>query len=299
MIFLGKSKQSEFYKVLESKEELDSLMADRKHFFKFDNDIQEIDFIKNPIYKLNKKTIKDDSTKDEWFFIDYSENTDIEKIVRGYKGVFKSSSDFSNLTTTNINKINFLINARKTKGKYSINFQVIRNASYIRARQFLKIGSNKAKYKTEENILNFTDNIDIHISESSKKIYFKKFAHIKQINEVFIDLYRESTKEEIDVFKDKVSKCKMFLMKDFTIQENNSKSIKFILDNNKADFSTNKEKVNKYIDKYPTGLNKNNEMYEINNNRDLTNLIKVIDERYYEGEITGNHMESNSSKIVK
>lgn len=248
--------------------------------------------------EIGKKTPTDDSTEDEWFFISYSENAEIKDIVQSYIDKFDSSAEYSNLTTNNINKINFLINAEKEQEKYSINIQVVKNTSYIQSRQFLKIGSNEAKYKTEENILNLTDNIDIHISEVDNKIYFKKFADIKKINKVFVELYRESTQEELDSFKEKVKKCSMFSMKEFSIQERNSKSIKYILDNNKVDFSSDKDKINKYINKYPTELKKDDGgLYKIHSNKDLTNLLKVINEHYYEGEITGNHMESNSSKI--
>jgi hypothetical protein len=299
MQFLAKSQQGDFYKVLESGGELNKLIEDRKGFFEFDNNIDEIDFIKNPAWKLEKKTPKDDSTKDQWFFIDYSENTDIKDVVKKYKDTLESSAECSDLTINNINKIIFLINAKKEKEQYAINFQVVKNTSYIQSRQFLKIGTGKAKYKTEESILNITDNINIHISAADNKIYFKNFADIKKINKVFIELYRESTEEELKSFKEKVAKCPMFSMNGFLIQERNSKSIKYILDNNKVNFSKDKDKINTYIKKYPTDLNKDDKgLYEIHSNKDLTNLLKVINEHYYEGEITGNRMESNSSKVL-
>ncbi|CAC9615173.1 hypothetical protein [uncultured Gammaproteobacteria bacterium] len=299
MKLLAKSKQGNFYKVLESDDELSNLIEDKKRFFEFDSNIVEIDFIQNPTWKLDKKTPKDDSTKDEWFSVDYSKNAIIKDVVEEYKNIFKSSAECSNLTSNNINKISFLINAKKAKEKYSINIQVVKNTSYIRSRQFLKLGSDKARYKREENILNLDDNIDIHISETDNKIYFKKLADMKKINEVFADLYKESTKEELDLFTEKVAQCSMFSMKEFSIQERNSKNIKYALDNNKVNFLRDKNKIDNYIKKYPTNLNKDDKgLYEIHSNKDLTNFLKVINEHYYEGEITGNRMESNSSKVL-
>ncbi|OIR25601.1 hypothetical protein [Bathymodiolus thermophilus thioautotrophic gill symbiont] len=299
MNFLAKN-QDNFYKVLELEEDLTDLIKERKCFFEFDNDINEIDFIKNPTYKLEKKSTKDDSVKDDWFFIDYSKNQNIKEIIGEYRDIFESSAEYcSNLTIENINKISFLINAKKVEGQYSINFQVVTSGSYIKSRQFLKIGSKKARYKKEENILNINDKIDIHISEINNKIYFKNFAHIKKINEVFIELYRESTEEEIKSFFEKISECSMFSIQDFPKQEKNSKGIKYILDNKGIDFSKNKGKISDYIEKYPTNLNKDSEgLYKIHSNKDLTNFLKIINEHYYEGEITGNHMESNSSKTL-
>ena len=55
-----------------------------------------------------------------------------------------------------------------------------------------------------------------------------------------------------------------------------------------------------YINRYQNvvTLEKDNDKYQVKKNKDITVLIKVLNEAFYTGELTGKQRESNSSKII-
>ncbi|QDF29355.1 hypothetical protein [Halarcobacter anaerophilus] len=56
--------------------------------------------------------------------------------------------------------------------------------------------------------------------------------------------------------------------------------------------------MNSYIRKYKDELSlyRSDGKYILKTNKDITSLLKIIFENFYQGEITGRKLESNSSK---
>ena len=144
----------------------------------------------------------------------------------------------------------------------------------------------------------------MHIDEKNKKIYFKDFAHLRKINKYFIELYKEATEKEKDDFIKEINEYSLFTIdkSKLGLQPTNLKKLKYILDNKILGIVfKDQKKVEKYIKKYKSSISlaSKDGKYLIGNNKEFTDLLKIINENFYQGEITGKKLESNSTKLLK
>ena len=294
--FIGKLKgELGFNKVFEKDDELKKIIDDNQIFFNLDLDLSEpVDFKENPEHKLES---------DKFFFVDYSDcNEDIKNIIQNYFDTIDSTAEISTLNKTNLENIEFLFYGKKIKDKFKLNFQSITPRYFIKSKSYLKFNTHIV-YHHEKDVLEFKDDFNIHIDENTKKIYFKHFYDLKKLHKDFIELYKEATKEEKDNFIKGVNDYKLFKIDDskLKLQPTNLKKLKYILDNKIMEVVfKNKKKVEKYIKRYKTSLSltKKDNKYIVSNNKQFTDLLKIINENFYQGEITGKKLESNSTKVL-
>jgi hypothetical protein len=300
--FIGKlSSNLGFNKIFDKDEELAKIITDNEVFFDLEYNFEDaVDFKENPEYKLDHN---------QYFYVDYSQyNSDVIDTITEYYTKINSTGEITTLAKENLSKIEFLIYGKNIEGNSKLNFQVITPKYFIKSKSYLKFKTielgDEIEYKHEKDILEFKDEISIHINEDTTKIYFKYFSDLKKIHKKFIELYIEASKEEKEEFINAINDYIMFSLDDskLKLQPSNLKKLKYILDNNMLEsvFKHDK-KVEKYIKRYQKSLKlkKVNDKYIVKDNRDFTSLMKVIYENYYKGEITGKKLESNSSKILE
>lgn len=290
---LSQVKYKELYTVFSRDSQMKEIKNNNQYFFNMALSItHKIDFKSNPDYKLGNN---------EWFFVDYStcDKSIINYIKSTYFDTFKSTSKISNLTKDNLSKLYFLIYGVHSSSTWKLNFQVLPKTSLIKERDFLDLSSPKIKYEHYTNVLDFKNFIDLHIDEKDKMIYFKKFTHLKAIHKDFIDLYKAASAKEVKDFIDNVNKSTLFsITYTDSPQEQNLKRIKYILDNKKLTILSKVPEIKTYISKYSIDLIEVGSKYQVTSNKELTEFIKIVDENYYESEITKEKRETNSTKKI-
>lgn len=286
-----------FNKVFEKDTELKKIIQDNKTFFGLNITFEEaIDFKENPEHKLED---------DNFFYVDYSNTSeDIQNTLKSYFDSVTSSSEISTLNKANLQNIDFLFYGKKIEEKLKLNLQSITPKYFIKSKSFLKFFNSHIGYQYEEDVLEFKDNFDLHIDEKNKKIYFKDFAHLRKLNKDFIELYKEATEKEKDDFIKEINDSSLFTIdkSKLGLQPTNLKKLKYILDNKILGIVfKDQKKVEKYIKKYKSSISlaSKDGKYLIGNNKEFTDLLKIINENFYQGEITGKKLESNSTKVLK
>jgi hypothetical protein len=294
--FIGQLKNDEgFNKIFNRASELTQIKRDNEVFFNTD-----IDFAESVDYSTVRPDHKLESEK--YYFLDYSQGgQNILDSIQIYFNTLDSTAEISTLTKDHLDKIELLIYGKKTSNKYKLNIQAITPKYFIKSKNYLKVINSHIEYKHEKDVLEFKDQIDIFIDENEKKIYFKHFANLKKIDNSFIELYQEASDEEQETFIEEVNSHENFEIDSskLKLQTTNLKKLKYALDNGMvSEVLSKKRKVNQYIRRYKDelSLRKSEGMYVLKTNKDITSLLKVIFENFYQGEITGKKLESNSSK---
>lgn len=283
-------------KITEDKELLKKLKKSNQNYFNTEYVFESVDYHSvRADYKLDS---------DKYFHIDYSTSAEeIQKSLLEYFKMFDSTGEISNLNKKDLGKLELLIYGKKEKNKHKLNIQTITKRNFITSKTLLGFKVDSLEIKEQKDELEFKDSIDVIIDEESQKIYFKNFSDLKKIDNVFIELYMEATEEEQKEFVDSVNTFKDFNIDDTKLKllTTNLKKLKYALDNGMVtDVLSRKTRVNDYIKKYKSQLElkKTKGVYNLSTNKHITSLLKVIYENFYEGEITGRKLESNSSKVL-
>ena len=284
-----------FNKVFEKDEELKKIIDDNKVFFGLEVDVSNIiDFKENPEHKLDAES---------FFFVNYSNsNESIKNTIQSYFNAVNSSGEISTLNKSNLQNIDLLFYGKQVEDKLKLKLQSITPSFFIKSKNFLKFNSHIV-YHHEKDVLEFKDNFDLYIDEKSQIIYFKEFSHLKKLHKDFIELYKEATEKEKDEFISQINDSKLFSVDNskLGLQPTNLKKLKYILDNKiLAVVFKDQKKVEKYIKKYKSSISLTSKdgKYLIGNNKEFTDLLKIINENFYQGEITGKKLESNSTKVL-
>lgn len=285
-----------FNKIFERDAELTKIIRENKVFFNLSFDFSNsVDFKVNPENKLDA---------DRFFYVDYSScDTDVKDIIQSYYDAVNSTAEMSTLSKPNLSKMEFLIYGKKVASKFKLNLQAITPKYFIHSKSYLKVFDGHIEYKHEKDVLEFKDELSIHIDEQGKKIYFRHFSDLKKIHKKFIKLYNVATPTEQTDFIDKVNDYDLFSIDStmLKLQPTNLKKLKYALDHEMlSEVFKKPNKVKKYIKKFKSNLDliKTGGKFIITNNKEFTSLMKVINENYYEGEITGKKRESNSTEVL-
>jgi hypothetical protein len=294
--FIGQLKNNGgFNKIFERESEFTQIRQDNEGFFSLNGDFSSSEDYTNvrPDHKLDVE---------KYYYLDYSQAVqDVKDAIQVYFNALDSSVEMYTLTQSNLDKIELLIYSEKIDDKYKVNIQTITPKFFIKSKSFLKVIGNHIHYSHEEDILEFKNQIDVFIDENEGRIYFKNFSHLKKISNSFIELYQEASDEEQETFIEEVNSHEDFEIDSskLKLQTTNLKKLKYALDEGMVqNVLSKKTKVKKYIKKYKDELTlkKSSGKYVLKTNKDITSLLKVIYESFYEGEITGKKLESNSSK---
>lgn len=285
-----------FNKVFEKNEELEKIIEDNAVFFNLEINIQDaVNFKENPEHKLDSE---------HFFYVDYSQSKkEIKDTIQSYFNAINSSGEVSTLKKENLKNIDFLFYGKQIKDKLKLNLQSVTPGFFIKSKSFLRFDLN-IEYKHEKDILEFKNIFDMHIDEKTQRIYFREFSHLKKFHKDFIELYKEATENEKDDFIKQINDSELFAVdkSKLGLQPTNLKKLKFILDNKILEVVLkDHKKVDKYIKKYKSSISLSSKdgKFLISNNKEFTDLLKIINENFYEGEITGKKLESNSTKVLK
>ncbi len=240
---------------------------------------------------------------DEWFVIRDGNLSFFERIKECLKHCDRAKPDFKKLKFFAFVYNGFMINIQKITPKHVIE---------KRLWAFLDFNGDKVQYKCNlyENGVELGDHIDAIINLKENAIYFRKFEILSALDGRFAEFYREATKEQFNTFIDKMrktlkgeieinigyDKIKPINLKKINLmlkkEENNQSKLEIVLD------LLDKDKLKNYAKDFKSPLYVNGGFKDIQENKDMTNLLKILNEDYYLTYITQKKRESHSSVAV-
>jgi len=238
---------------------------------------------------------------DEIFYIELDDN-DIIEMIDPFLKVIKSTWDFNPIIENEYKKIISLCFIEKKENLYNIFFSRVYPRNYIMKKTLLWFWDNWPIISEENNKIDFSSLSDAFWDSKNKKLFFKKYETIKPIFKWIEKFYRSASEEEIDNFLEKdffsinddFDKKKMW--------ERLYKNIADIIDNRDIDFSNieTRTQYNKYAKEFLwDNVSINDDWkFEIKKNKDLTNIVKLLQWHYYLDYITEEKKETNYSKDV-
>lgn len=171
----------------------------------------------------------------------------------------------------------------------------------LRPKRLLRISNNLSKQSTsfeqtnKGEIITLQTQPDAIYDRNKDELHFIKLNAIKRFFVGIDNLYREATNDEI----------KNFLNQDF-IQVGKNFSFDLVMGNNRKKIALLKDKysncsndeksvLKEYIHNYDSHLAFNGNVFEISSNKELTNLLRGLDEDYYTKPIEKQKYVANSS----
>ena len=260
-ILIAKLKTDEdgiYYKVVTGK---DAFIDD----FEFDNARVYIDD-----YKLEPG---------EWFVVD--DFSSKEYCIVLLKNKFNSIS-YSFIEKDDYECIDFVVSIKNNE--YFM-FQKI-TPSFICKHRFFISFSEQAKVLEGKDLLVLKEVPDCIYVASSDKLYFKKLSSITSIFNGINELYKEATDSEVENFLNlEIIKLNNNFGK-YDVKQQNRRRIREANERFNSFTLEQKKGLNKYICKYCGDIfDKNLNKCIISNEKDLTNLLNCINQRYFTTEI--------------
>ncbi|UOS50076.1 hypothetical protein MPF98_03650 [Helicobacter pylori] len=241
---------------------------------------------------------------DEWFVIKDSDLSFFKRIKECLKQCDRAKPHFKDLKFFAFVYNDFMINIQKITPKYMIE---------KRLWAFLDFSGDEVQYKCNlyENGVELGSHIDAIINLKENAIYFRKFEILSALDNEFVEFYREANEEEFNTFIDKMYKTlnggieiKISYEK---IKPINLKKINLMLkkeegnNQSRLDIVLNlhdKDKLKNYAKDFKSPLYIDGGFKVIQENKDMTNLLKILNEDYYLTYITQKKRESYSSVAV-
>ncbi len=179
---------------------------------------------------------------------------------------------------------------------YSVNGQQIvfkRVAGAMRihehGKRYIVLGTEETSIQTISFALEFSGEADAYYDGGSKRVYFQQFAKAKPMFRGFDVFHQESTMEEKEAFLDNP----LFDVGDFNlnyISLNDVRRIAAFRENIAIDLdsSDTQQRVRQYIHNFPSaGLSIGNDgRIMIGSRKELSAMLKLLEQKYYIAEIT-------------
>ena len=155
--------------------------------------------------------------------------------------------------------------------------------------------SDQARLLKEDNILVIKDTPDCIFVKDTDRLYFKNLNTITSIFNGINELYREATDDEVETF---LSMDIINLESDFSkdqVKTANRRRIKEATERYNNFSTEQKNRIPNYISQYcPNLYDATTNRFRISNEKELTELLNTLNQRYYTTEIDGEKRLANS-----
>jgi hypothetical protein len=256
-----------------------------------------------PVITLEKE-FQLDYTLDtnEWFYVNLDDNEKAQ-MISNYLMALESSADTNNIVNRQYSElVAFYLISKDLDGKLGIIFNRIFDKYYIVSKTFLKFSLNEACVSKEENVVEFNNRVDAYWDDVTSKLYFKNYSFVKPLFEGIEKFYRCATSEEVNAFVD----SEFFQIEDSfkrdKLGERALKHIAEIIDQKAIDLNDVAIRVlyNEYANDYSESgfLISNIGKFILTKSADLTNVINLLQEKYYTSQITREKRVANSTTKI-
>lgn len=257
--------------------------------------------------------IYDDDYKlhdDEWFVVENFSTKDycLDILTNDF-----DATAYSFLYKTLYKKIDYIISIQEDEyGKQVFAFQNITSSLLYSRQKMISFGpiplqvdvagminTEQAQLIENENILVIKPVPDCYYVKLEDKLYFRNLSSLTSIFKGINELYNEATDNEVQSLLDMEM---INIGAEFGIDKvkiPNRRKIKEALVKYNSFSNEKKQMLPIYVGKYcPTLYDVENQKFNINSEKDLTELLNGMNQRYYTTEIDGEKRLANSVTIV-
>lgn len=218
---------------------------------------------------------------------------------------------YSNLAKQLYRKIAYVISVQEGEdGNVIYIFQNVTSSLLLSKQKFISFGpielgisgitnTDQASLVNNENILVLKNSPDCYYVKAEDKLYFRNLSSITSIFDGINELYNEATDEEVQTLFDLEM---VNLGADFgadKVKIPNRRKIKEALIRYNSFSDEKKQLLPNYISKYcPTLFDEETWKFNINSEKELTELLNGMNQRYYTTEIDEEKRLANSITVV-
>lgn len=274
LIAKTKGKRGSFYKVLSDQTTFEDI-PDFSSSREYDDE-----------YKLQE---------DEWFVVEqFSQQSYCIDFV---KNNFVATN-FSFMPKEKYEKIDFIVSVQNEGN--DLVFQKI-TPSYIYEKQktlsweHINAPTDQAVLSNHKDVLVIKEGADCYYKKDEDKLYFKSLSSITSIFDGINVLYREATNQEVEEFlgMEMINVAEGFSKDD--VKTANRRRIKEATERYHSFSPEQKAKIPSYISKYcPHIYDEGTQKFNVNDESNLTDLLNVLNQRYYTTEIDDEKRLANS-----
>lgn len=246
----------------------------------------------------------------EWFVVDeFSSKSYCLDIL---KNNFDATA-YSNLSKKLYRKIAYVISVQEDEGGNEIYiFQNVTSSLLLSKQKFISFdpfpdiavtgftNTDQASLVNNENILVLKELPDCYYVKAEDKLYFRNLSSITSIFEGINELYNEATDDEVQTLFDMEM---VDLGADFGVDKvkiPNRRKIKEALAMYNSFSDERKQKLPTYVSKYcPSLFDEETQKFKINSEKELTELLNGMNQRYYTTEIDEEKRLANSVTVVE
>jgi hypothetical protein len=230
---------------------------------------------------------------DEWHYLTFTAEQK-ETFIRPYLGTITSSDATNTITGEDYPSIRAicLIEYDASTGEELILLSRVFPRNYTLSKKVIK-WHDGPQVETQAASIDFVGNVDAYWN--GQRLYFKSYAKIKSVFPGLEFFYRSATEDEKNEFlASDLFECEPAI----EIGERNLKKIAAVMDNQNINFS-DEESKNKYLNyarEYP-GVSiviSDSGKICIKSNRDITNILNILEERLYTTPITSERREAHA-----
>ena len=246
----------------------------------------------------NSREFQTDYTLDEneWFYLKLNP-ADEECMIQNYivdstNANYIRKEDFKNL------KVLYLI--EKNDNFTKIIFNRLYPKLYIKSKSLISLGDDGVKIKLQNNSIEFNHSVDAYWCGKEKRVYFKDFTKVKPIFKGIEKFYRVASEQEIDNFFQSPFFTTDEQFKKEKIGKKSLRNIALIMDDENIDLSDEeaKKKYIEYAHSFPINISFEEDKFKISTNKELANVLNVLQENYFESYITKEKRETSGSKKI-
>ena len=246
----------------------------------------------------------------EWFVVDeFSSKSYCLDIL---KNNFDATA-YSNLSKKLYRKIAYVISVQEDEdGNEIYIFQNVTSSLLLSKQKFISFGpfpdiavtgftnTDQASLVNNENILVLKELPDCYYVKAEDKLYFRNLSSITSVFEGINELYNEATDDEVQTLFDMEM---VDLGADFGVDKvkiPNRRKIKEALARYNSFSDERKQKLPTYVSKYcPSLFDEETQKFKINSEKELTELLNGMNQRYYTTEIDEEKRLANSVTVVE
>lgn len=246
---------------------------------------------------------------EEWFVVnDFSTKSYcIELLNNDF-----DATAYSNLAKQLYRKIAYVISVQEGEdGNVIYIFQNVTSSLLLSKQKYISFGpinidiagvanTDQASLVNNENILVLKNSPDCYYVKTEDKLYFRNLSSITSIFEGINELYNEATDEEVQTLFDMEM---VDLGADFGVDKvkiPNRRKIKEALARYNTFSDERKQKLPTYVSKYcPALFDEGTQKFKINSEKELTELLNGMNQRYYTTEIDEEKRLANSVTVVE
>lgn len=237
---------------------------------------------------------------DEWYFVALSgeqKNT----MINPYFEILDNSAEFNQMVQGQYSQIAvfYLCSKTTTTTAEQVIFTKVTSKHQIRSRNWIE-WEDGPELKKQTKTVDFTAKVDA--LWNGTKLYFRSFSTIKSLFPGIEEFYRTATEDEKNTFLQKeFFECTQDISK-IKVGERNLRRIAAIIDDENIDLS-NHETRSKYVDyanqfqEYDFKINDTGQ-FQLANNKDISDVLKVLEQNLYIAPVTGEKREAGYSKKI-